>query len=47
MQNVLGFACLAIYYCSFYFDKNVREQYRYPPCPLKAAFCVHMFHPDS
>jgi len=28
LQNVLGFACLAIYYCSFYFDRSVREQYR-------------------
>jgi len=28
LTNVLGFACLAIYYCSFYFDRSVREQYR-------------------
>ena len=28
VTNVLGFGCLSVYYCAFYFDSSVRRKYR-------------------
>ena len=40
LANVLGFACLAVYYCSFHFSSQVQDLYRYSLLPRSKHGCL-------